>query len=302
MCSEWHFQWEAHILRSIYQDQAKQDLKQKDPNTALLVMDWAMKFLQLKHREKQSDWFGKLGLSRLISQQLLNRVSARDIGKGIGVDVTGYDFSEPQYGKDICDGILSPIKSWFVDIAMKDMMFWVHMTCVQLWCKGQFLVLLRVWVLSMRASKRWNSSNYLTKRFDISERTGSKADPAQAAADVRTARTPNGFRLFSWSHRLKNSQVEGFFSRLASTKRKKANTEEERLRLLDSLASELAPKHSISFDTYCLCDCLQNGQLQKFSVPMLNEMLRHFNVSLFTRDRKKELLTKLSTFLESCEC
>ena len=62
------FQWKAHILRSIHQDQAKQDLlKQKDPNTALLVMDWAMKFLQLKYREKQSDWFGKRGLSWHVS-------------------------------------------------------------------------------------------------------------------------------------------------------------------------------------------------------------------------------------------
>ena len=26
-------------------------------------MDWAMKFLQLKYREKQSDWYGKKGLS-----------------------------------------------------------------------------------------------------------------------------------------------------------------------------------------------------------------------------------------------
>ena len=62
------FQWKAHILRSIHQDQAKQDLlKQKDLNTALLVMDWAMKFLQLKYQEKQSDWFGKRGLSWHVS-------------------------------------------------------------------------------------------------------------------------------------------------------------------------------------------------------------------------------------------
>ena len=62
------FQWKEHILKSIYQDQDKQDLlKQKDPNTALLVMDWAIKFLQLKYREKQSDWFGKRGLNWHVS-------------------------------------------------------------------------------------------------------------------------------------------------------------------------------------------------------------------------------------------
>jgi hypothetical protein len=60
--------WKAHILRSINQEEAKQDLlKNKDPNTAVIIMDWAMKFLQLKYREKQSDWFGKRGLSWHVS-------------------------------------------------------------------------------------------------------------------------------------------------------------------------------------------------------------------------------------------
>ena len=53
--------WKAHILRSINQEEAKQDLlKNKDPNEALIIMDWAMKFLQLKFREKQSDWYGNV--------------------------------------------------------------------------------------------------------------------------------------------------------------------------------------------------------------------------------------------------
>ena len=30
-------------------------------------MDWAMKFNQLRYREKQSDWYGKSGLSLHIS-------------------------------------------------------------------------------------------------------------------------------------------------------------------------------------------------------------------------------------------
>ena len=57
-------QWKAHILRSINQDEAKQDvLKTEDSCSALIVMDWAMKFLQLKYREGQCDWYGKRGLS-----------------------------------------------------------------------------------------------------------------------------------------------------------------------------------------------------------------------------------------------
>ena len=48
-------QWKAHILRSVNQEAAKQDQLGMITNTAtyaLIVMDWAMKFLQLKYREK----------------------------------------------------------------------------------------------------------------------------------------------------------------------------------------------------------------------------------------------------------
>ena len=41
------FQWKAHILRSVNQDKAKQDvIRNLNDRSALVVMDWAMKFLQ----------------------------------------------------------------------------------------------------------------------------------------------------------------------------------------------------------------------------------------------------------------
>ena len=73
-----------------------------------------------------------------------------------------------------------------------------------------------------------NVKDYLTKRFDIGERTGNKADPTQVPADMRTARTADWSWLFSRSEWLKKSQVQGFFSQLASTRRKKVNTEIDR--------------------------------------------------------------------------
>ena len=58
------FDWKAHIMRSENQDQAKQDaLKSLDETSTLITMDWAMKFQCQKYREKQSEWFGKRGLS-----------------------------------------------------------------------------------------------------------------------------------------------------------------------------------------------------------------------------------------------
>ncbi|KAL9951829.1 hypothetical protein ACROYT_G044564 [Oculina patagonica] len=37
--------------------------------------------------------------------------AVRDAGNRVGITVTRYDFSEPQYGKDVCDRILCPMKS-----------------------------------------------------------------------------------------------------------------------------------------------------------------------------------------------
>ncbi|KAI8493398.1 hypothetical protein Bbelb_287950 [Branchiostoma belcheri] len=56
--------WKAHLLRAVNQDFAKQSaLQQLDDHTALIIMDWAMKFLPLKYREQMSEFFGKRGRS-----------------------------------------------------------------------------------------------------------------------------------------------------------------------------------------------------------------------------------------------
>ena len=34
-----------------------------DPEVGIITMDWAMKMLPRKHRGKQSEWFGKNGMS-----------------------------------------------------------------------------------------------------------------------------------------------------------------------------------------------------------------------------------------------
>ena len=70
--------WKAHILRSENQDQAKQDcLKRVDANTIVILLDWAMKFTQVKYREKQSEWYGKRGLN----WHICTVVSMNDQGK-----------------------------------------------------------------------------------------------------------------------------------------------------------------------------------------------------------------------------
>ena len=62
------FLWKSHALRSVNQESAKQEaLQSLDSQSVLVVIDWAMKFLQMKYREKQSEWFAKRGLSWHIS-------------------------------------------------------------------------------------------------------------------------------------------------------------------------------------------------------------------------------------------
>ena len=69
--------WKAHILRSENQECGKQAvLETLDDSSMLVVLDWAMKFLQMRYRDKQSDWFGKRGLSWHVSSVIHRDKSA----------------------------------------------------------------------------------------------------------------------------------------------------------------------------------------------------------------------------------
>ena len=59
---------ESHIVRAINQERAKIDiLDNLTAQQVLVVMDWAMKWLPRSHRETQSEWFGKRGISWHVS-------------------------------------------------------------------------------------------------------------------------------------------------------------------------------------------------------------------------------------------
>ena len=73
---EMSFQWKSQILRAENQERAKQDvLKSLQDNSIMVVMDWAMKFLQIKYREKQSEWFGKRGINWHVSCVILKNIA-----------------------------------------------------------------------------------------------------------------------------------------------------------------------------------------------------------------------------------
>ena len=56
-----------------------------------------------------------------------------------------------------------------------------------------------------------NVKAYLSKRFDVGEKTGRKASVAQVAADMRKNRNSDGKRTFLRSEWLTKAQVQGFF-------------------------------------------------------------------------------------------
>lgn len=61
-------QWKANVLRAENQDQAKQNaLKSLQSDSILVLMDWAMKFNQMRYREKQAEWYGKREISWHVS-------------------------------------------------------------------------------------------------------------------------------------------------------------------------------------------------------------------------------------------
>ena len=42
-------------------------------------------------------------------------MSLRDVGERLGIEVKSYDYSEPAYGKVVCDRMLCPMKSSICD-------------------------------------------------------------------------------------------------------------------------------------------------------------------------------------------
>ena len=68
--------WKAHILRGINQEKAKQSVIERlDDSSVLIIMDWAMKFIQTRFREKQSEWYSKRGLSWHMSAASFQRTA-----------------------------------------------------------------------------------------------------------------------------------------------------------------------------------------------------------------------------------
>ena len=133
---------------------------------------------------------------------------------------------------------------------------------------------------------------------------------------MRKARDEQNNRLFDREQWLTKSQVQGFFSRLAATRRRHQpnpqideygellleDEEADRQQLIEEIAKELRPQHPLSYDAFNLCECARKNKLNEFSVGMLKQILRHFDVPFKSKDRKNDLIVQLMSFIEECEC
>ena len=165
---------------------------------------------------------------------------------------------------------------------------------------------------------------YLTMRFDDGDKTGRKADPTQVAADMRTARDIEGTRKFNRSEWLTKTQVQGFFSRLASMKRRKTTVDqvqeeddddnsliEDEIGYLDEMArqntvedivSQVGLIHPITYNGHDICEHARCDTLSRFNVTKLKSMCDHFEIPYQARERKSSLMDKLKDMVKECSC
>ena len=166
-----------------------------------------------------------------------------------------------------------------------------------------------------------NVKAYLSKRFDVGEKTGRKADPAQVAADMRKNRNSDGKRTFLRSEWLTKAQVQGFFSRLAASKRRNPLqewtdddddslvedevayvTETNRQAGVEEVISEIGLLHSVIYDGYDICELVRQDALSKFNVAQLKVICTHFELPFKARDVKTVLINKLKVMVRECAC
>ena len=160
-----------------------------------------------------------------------------------------------------------------------------------------------------------NVKVYLSKRFEIGETTGRKADPAQVAADMRKARDADGTRRFKRSEWLTKSQVQGYFSRLSALKRRKGTVsqapeedddddsliEEEvsyledkaRQNEVEDVVNEMGLMHPITYDGHDICEHVSRDTLRKFNVTTLKAMCAFFEIPFKTKELKAKVYSRL---------
>ena len=119
---------------------------------------------------------------------------------------------------------------------------------------------------------------------------------------MRKAKGGNGERLFSPEEVLTKAQIQGFFSRLSSSRRRRAGpspsiavddksdeelideNEVNHMTAVESVVTKLA--YPIVYDIYDLCDYVKKEKLNHFTVSTLKNICTFFELPFKSRDSK----------------
>ena len=122
---------------------------------------------------------------------------------------------------------------------------------------------------------------------------------------MRKTRDEQNRRLFERDEWLTKSQVQGFFSRLAASRRRQQahseiehnpkelfleEKEAERQQLMAHISNEMRPQYPLSYDAFNLCECSRDNKLSRFNVSLLKEILLFFKYHLNQETGKKTWL------------
>ena len=145
--------------------------------------------------------------------------------------------------------------------------------------EGAASVLPMGWVLKSAGVQGKNltvgQKKYLTKVFQVGERTGQKADPTSVSKAMRRVKHSDGSNIFDKRYYLTPLQIAGFFSRLSAKKtysveQSSEEEEPERNELITEKAIEemsnkvtkaLALQHPIMYETYNICEIVGQSSL-----------------------------------------
>ena len=184
------------------------------------------------------------------------------------------------------------------------------------------------WALKLAQTTRARFSDkqkeYLTNKFLIGETTGQKANPAQVARSMITARDESGKRIFSSADFLTAKQISSFFSRLAAKRSLSVHSlapvipdedEEEENdeavmtetafgELRDHVMASVQLNHPIYYESYNLCHLMSKSKLSLFAITMLKDICEHFVIDTedITAKRKAPYILRLENFLKQCSC
>ena len=179
--TKWMFQqakndilaWKAHQLRSVNQDQAKFDvLDIINRWSALLVMDWAMKYLPRKFRESQCDWFAKRGIPWHVTVVLMRPDQSRPMEKQTIVHVFQSCLQDNVAVTAILQDVLVTLKEQRPELE-------------KVYCKQDNAGCYHCSATIVGSASTSQASGVKVERFDFSDPQGGKGEADRQAATIK---------------------------------------------------------------------------------------------------------------------